>query len=151
MNARERQRREALGNEIAALMGPLVRSIRINLRACAEQLELAPGEANALWLLAAMGEMPTKDLARRLEIDPANASTMLTRLERSGLVRRDPAAHDRRKRVVSLTQKGRDTRQRLAQCIGERQPTFGALSTDDLAAFRDLLRRVAAEAGVERR
>ena len=94
-----------------------------------------------------MGGTTTKDLARRLDIDPANASTMLTTLERRGLVRRHPAPRDRRKRVVSLTEQGRQTRLRLARCIGERQPSFRALTTDELAAFRDLLRRVATEGG----
>jgi MarR family transcriptional regulator, organic hydroperoxide resistance regulator len=151
VNVRERQRRAALGNEIAALMGPLVRGLRVTLLACAEELGLSPGEANALWVLAAIGDTTTKDLARRLDIDPANASTMLTKLERRGLVRREPAQHDRRKRVVSLTDQGRETRQRLARCVGERQPSFRALSTDELATFRDMLRRVAAEGGVSPR
>jgi DNA-binding MarR family transcriptional regulator len=151
MKASERQRREAIGQEIAALMGPLVRSLRTTLRSCAEQLQLAPGEANALWLLAAVGELTTKELAQRLDIDPANASTMLTKLERRGLVRREPAQHDRRKRVVTLTDEGRETRLRLAQCVGERQPSFRALTTDELADFRDMLRRVAAEGGVAAR
>jgi DNA-binding MarR family transcriptional regulator len=148
MNARERQRREALGHEIAALLGPLVRGLRTTLRTCAEELELAPGEANALWVLAAIGHTTTKDLARRLDIDPANASTMLTKLERRGLIGREPAPHDRRKRLISLTEQGRDTRLRLAHCVGERQPSFRALSTDELAAFRDMLRRVTTEAGL---
>jgi MarR family transcriptional regulator, organic hydroperoxide resistance regulator len=148
VNTRERQRREALGNEIAALMGPLVRGLRVTLLACAGELGLAPGEANALWVLAAVGDTTTKDLARRLNIDPANASTILTRLERRGLVRREPAADDRRRRVASLTDQGREARLRLARCVGQRQPSFRALTTDELATFRDMLRRVAAEGGV---
>ena len=148
MNGRERQRREELGNEIAALMGPLVRNLRVTLRTCAEDAGLAPGEANTLWVVAAVGELTTKELARRLDVDPANTSTMLTKLERRGLVHREAAPHDRRKRVVSLTDEGRKTRIRLAQCVGERQPSFRALTTDELATFRDMLRRVTAEAGV---
>ena len=147
MNSRERQRREALGNEIAGLMGPLVRGLRLALRDCAGELELAQSEASALWVLAARGERTTKELARALGIDPANASNMLTRLERRGLVRREPAPDDRRKRVVSLTERGSETRLRLADCVGERQPSFRALTTDELGAFRDMLRRVAAEGG----
>src|SRR3954447_7773011 len=143
MNARERQKREAIGNEIAALMGPMVRGLRVALRTCAEEEQLAVGEANALWVLAAVGELPTKDLAARLDIDPANASTVLTKLERRGLIQRAPAAHDRRKRVVSLTKLGRETRLRLAHCVGERQPAFRELTTEELALFRDLLRRAA--------
>jgi DNA-binding MarR family transcriptional regulator len=143
MNARDGREREDLGNEIAALMAPLIRAMRVSLRSCAEAQELAPGEANALWLLATAGEITTKDLAGRLDIDPANASTLLTRLERRGLVRRDPATYDRRKRVVSLTESGRETRLALARCIGDRQPAFRNLSTEDLATLRDVLQRLA--------
>lgn len=148
MNAREQKERETISNEIAALMGPLVRGLRTTLRSCAEELELAPGEANALWVLAGVGELTTKDLARRLDIDPANASTMLTGLERRGLVSRQAAPQDRRKRVISLTEKGRAMRLRLAECVGERQPSFRALSTHELGVFRDMLRRVSGESGV---
>jgi DNA-binding MarR family transcriptional regulator len=142
--------REALGDEIAGLMGPLVRSLRAAMRECAEELGLTSAQANALWLLAVVGETTTGDLARRLDVDPANASTMLTTLERRGLVRREPARNDRRKRVVSLTAEGRGTRLRLADCVGGRRPSFRALTTDELATFRDMLRRVAAETGGSR-
>jgi GGDEF domain-containing protein len=39
----------------------------------------------------------------------------------------------------------RQTRRALARCIGRRQPGFGELSTSELVAFRDLLRRIGAE------
>jgi DNA-binding MarR family transcriptional regulator len=146
MNARERRRREEVGNEIAGLMSLLIRSIRGNLAACAEDRGLSPGEANLLWLLAASGPITTKDLARRLDIDPANASTLLTKLERRGLVRREPSPVDRRRRMVSLTEAGHEARAAIARCLGDRQPTFRKLTTDELTTFRDLLVRVAPDA-----
>jgi len=141
--AAEDQQREALGNEIAALMGPLVRELGGAFQTCAGDLGLAPSEAQILWLLAARGALPIKDLARALGIDPANASTLVTKLERRGLVRRDVAPHDRRLRLIAITRAGGDLRGRLAACIAERRPTFRALTTDELVAFRDLLRRLA--------
>jgi MarR family transcriptional regulator, organic hydroperoxide resistance regulator len=139
----EDKRRGQLGNEIAALMGPLVRELRGALLACAADLGLAPNEAQVLWVLALRGSLATKELARALDIDPANASTLITRLERRRLVRRNPATHDRRKRLISLTRQGRELRQRLADCVAERRPSFRELTTDELVTFRDLLRRVA--------
>ena len=52
------------------------------------QTGLGPGEAQALWLLGIGGDATTGDLARRLGVDPANASTLLTKLERRGLSNR---------------------------------------------------------------
>jgi DNA-binding MarR family transcriptional regulator len=137
--------REQLGREISALMGGLVRRFRGSFVSCADRLALGPGEAQALWLLTEDGGTTTGDVARRLNVDPANASTLLTKLEGRGLVRREPAPHDRRKRLVSPTAEGRKTRQALADCIGSRQDGFGGLSTGELTTFRDLLRRVAGE------
>jgi MarR family transcriptional regulator, organic hydroperoxide resistance regulator len=134
--------REQLGNEIAGLMGPLVRSLSAAFRECAGELGLALSEAQAVWLLGTAGALTTKDLAGRLGIDPANASTLVTRLERRGLVQRDADADDRRRRLVSLTDNGAELRLRLAGCVGERRPTFRGLTTDELVTFRDLLRRV---------
>ena len=142
--SKNRDERDALTNEIAGLMGPLIRGLRGSLRVCAESQGLAQSDANALWVLAAAGPLTTKDLAQRLDMDPANASTMLTRLERRGLVTREASEHDRRKRVASLTDAGRETRRALASCVGERQPSFSALTNAELATFRDLLRRATA-------
>jgi DNA-binding MarR family transcriptional regulator len=135
--------REQLGNEIAGLLGPLVRSLSAAFRDCAGHLGLALSDAQALWLLAVADALTTKELAGKLGIDPANASTLVTRLERRGLVRRGPAADDRRKRLVSLTPDGSELRLRLAGCVGERRPAFRELTTDELVVFRDLLRRIA--------
>jgi DNA-binding MarR family transcriptional regulator len=134
--------REEIGEEIASLLGPLVRSIRATLVECAGELGLALSDAQALWVLETRDSVSTKELARALDIDPANASTLITRLEARKLVRRTAAKDDRRKRLISITPRGRQTRARIAACIGERRPSFSALTTAELAIFRDLLRRV---------
>jgi DNA-binding MarR family transcriptional regulator len=140
---KEDQRREQLGREIATQMGGLVRTFRAGFGSCADRLQLGPGEAQAVWLLGERGDTSTRDLARKLDVDPANASTLLTKLERRGLVRREPAAHDRRKRLLSLTAEGRKTKRALGRCIEERQPGFDQLTTSELKTFRDLLNKVA--------
>ena len=143
MSTTDDRRREQLGNEIAALMGPLVRGLNSAFQTCAGALGLTPSEAQILWLLQLRGALPIKDLARALDIDPANASTLVTKLERRGLARRDAAPHDRRMRLIELTGAGRGMRDRLAACIADRKPTFRELTTDELVVFRDLLRRLA--------
>jgi MarR family transcriptional regulator, organic hydroperoxide resistance regulator len=144
VEASDGKRREELGDEIAALLSPLARELRAAFVSCAGELGLAPGEAQALWLLAARGAVSTTELARALTVDPANASTLITKLERRGLVAREAAASDRRKRLASLTPDGRRMRKRLSACMGRRKPTFGRLTTEELVNFRDLLRRLEA-------
>lgn len=144
MSGREEDR-ERVGHEIATLMGGLVRTFRAGFVACADRLELGPGEAQLLWLLEERGDSSTGDLAQRLGVDPANASTLLTKLERRGLVRRRPAERDGRRRLASLTAEGRRAKLALARCMEERQPGFGQLTTAELVSFRDLLQRVAGE------
>jgi DNA-binding MarR family transcriptional regulator len=63
--------------------------------------------AIAVWTLFQSEQMPAGDLARRCGCDAGNLSSMLDRLEQSGLVERVSAAHDRRVRYVRLTAKGR--------------------------------------------
>ncbi|HEY7267835.1 MAG TPA: MarR family transcriptional regulator [Solirubrobacterales bacterium] len=145
MPREERSPRERLGREIATTMGGLVRRFRAAFVACADELGLGPSEAQLIWLLDEAGDASTGDLARRLGVDPANASTLLTKLERRGLVRRVPAERDRRRRLVSLTDEGREAKATLTRCIGSRQPGFGQLTTAELVSFRDLLRRVAGD------
>jgi MarR family transcriptional regulator, organic hydroperoxide resistance regulator len=135
--------RERVANEVASLLSPLVRDLQGNFRACAEADGLALSEAQALWLLSAGGPLTTKELAQRLRIDPANASTLVTRLDRRGLVHRQPAPRDRRRRLIALTAAGRESRARLTACMAERGPSFAGLTTGELVTFRDLLRRLA--------
>lgn len=141
----ERTEREQLGNEIAALISGVARRYRGSFVGCAGQLGLGAGEAQALWLLSTGGEATTGELARGLGIDPANASTLLSKLERRGLIRRNPAAHDRRKRIVSHTAQGRQANRALTRCMEQSPSGFVELSTSELVTFRDLLRRIAGE------
>jgi GNAT superfamily N-acetyltransferase len=49
------------------------------------------------------------DLCRDLALDPGYSSRILRRLEKLGLVHRVPAAEDRRKNILALTERGRAT------------------------------------------
>jgi DNA-binding MarR family transcriptional regulator len=138
----ENEQRHRLGGEIATLMSGMARTFRAGFVACAAESNLAPAEAQLIWLLDERGDASTGDLAAALGIDPANASTLLTKLEARALVRRVPSERDRRKRVISLTAQGRRTRRSLSSCMESRQPGFAALSTEEMASFRDLLTRV---------
>ena len=136
------RKQEQLVEEIAALMGPFVREMRAAFMAGARELGLAPAEAQAVWLLGTRKSVTTKELAQALDIDPANASTLLTKLEKRGYVRRTVARDDARRRHASLTARGGRLRAELAEVVAARRPAFDALDLKELETFRDLLARV---------
>lgn len=73
--------------------------------------ELAPqltgGQLQVLELMIAFEPMKPSDLLPHLETTPAAITTLLDRMERGGLVRRERDEHDRRIVWVSMTDKGR--------------------------------------------
>jgi MarR family transcriptional regulator for hemolysin len=71
-------------------------------------LGLGHSEARLLSLLRRQGGRAQQEaLSASMNIDRSNAGRALLRLEREGLVRRQPDEADRRSRLVLLTDKGR--------------------------------------------
>jgi DNA-binding MarR family transcriptional regulator/GNAT superfamily N-acetyltransferase len=66
-------------------------------------------EARVLYELAHRDRPAAVDLCRDLALDPGYSSRILRRLEKLGLVHRVPAAEDRRKNILALTERGRAT------------------------------------------
>ena len=66
-------------------------------------------------LTVIMNNMPIRqaDLGRALDIKRANVVTLLTELETRGLIVRQPSANDRRAQVIYLTEKGKQTTEKL--------------------------------------
>lgn len=93
-------------------------------------------------LYQAGGPMRMSDLSKRLLVSNGNASTIVNRLEKDGLVRRVAEAGDRRVVKVQLTEDGRA--QFEEQATGHEEVVddlLGALDHDDLDMIRDLLRK----------
>jgi len=83
------------------------------------------------------------ELSRMLLVSNGNATTVVDRLEKDGLVRRTPSETDRRTVFVGLTPEG------LAQFEGlaadheaEVNRLFGGLSEADLDTLTDILKRM---------
>ena len=89
------------------------------------------------------------ELARWARVEQPTMAQLLSRMERDGLIRRDPDPNDRRSSLVSLTE---DARARLpaARAVleqGNRDATRG-LSDAEVEALIELLRRVLANVEV---
>jgi DNA-binding MarR family transcriptional regulator len=74
-------------------------------------------------------------------VDRTTMVTLVDELEGKGLVERRPDPRDRRKNVVALTEAGRVTLQGATEAADEAERSFlGALSAEQAATFRELLR-----------
>ena len=66
-------------------------------------------EVRVLLEIDAAGRCTARDLTRKLDIDPGYLSRMLSRFTKNGLVEGSVSPSDGRAKIVSLTDKGRDT------------------------------------------
>ncbi|WP_425953809.1 MarR family winged helix-turn-helix transcriptional regulator [Xylanimonas sp. McL0601] len=80
---------------------------------------VTPGQLRLLRALSyAGGPLRAVDLAEALDVAPRSVTTKVDQAEEDGFVRRLPDPHDRRARLVELTDAGRDA---LAQVSIERR------------------------------
>jgi DNA-binding MarR family transcriptional regulator len=107
--------------------------------AIAQQLDLHPGQAGVLRLLAE--PQPMGELAGVMHCDNSNITGIVDRLEERGLVERQPAEYDRRVKLIALTPEGRRLREELNRRLAEPPEPLTRLSAADLRTLRDILRR----------
>jgi len=128
--------------EVWAMLCELVLD-NVRRREVSETLGLSFSRTRAIRRIArqpmAMGE-----LARALDIDPPNATTMVDELEALGLARRRPHPTDRRAKVVEATRKGKDIARRADLIMSTPPPAVSALDPADIGELRRILRSAAA-------
>jgi DNA-binding MarR family transcriptional regulator len=82
-----------------------------------------------------------RELAAQLHCDSSNVTGLVDGLEAHGLVERRSAEQDRRVRMLVVTERGAQVRDRLNAVLNEVPPALAALSAEDQRALRDILRR----------
>lgn len=82
------------------------------------------------------GPMAQRDLALAVQVEDQTMSRIVERLERSGYVERHRHGTDRRRRMVSLTDLGRQTRDRATE---QRRSEEYFAAVEDLTALRSAL------------
>ena len=84
---------------------------------------------------------PMGELAKQLSCDNSNVTWITDRLEERGLVTRTQAPHDRRVRLLVLTDEGRELRQEISERLAEPPPAISGLSRHEQRTLRDILAR----------
>ena len=129
--------------EAWSLMAELFWQMRPRMLRVAGELGLTPPQMFALRVLDPETPMPMRDLAAQLHCDSSNVTGLVDGLEAHGLVERRSAEHDRRVRMLVVTERGAQVRERLHAVIHEVPPELASLSAADQRALRDIMRRAA--------
>ncbi|SRR6266702_1052554 len=104
---------------------------------------LSPGALKTLFKLQPGEGIPMRDLADHWGFDASYVTSLADALEERGLVERRPHPTDRRIRMLVLTDKGVEARERAQQLVEELPPSFAALTVAERRQLRDLVRKVA--------
>ena len=116
--------------------------------ALAARLGLHATDHKAVDVLLQAGPLTAGDLADRMGLTSSAITTMVDRLERHGLVRRDRDAEDRRRVIVRPTVTPRISRERFMTLMEPMLADYGrdlaGLSNDELDLVRRFMRESAA-------
>jgi DNA-binding MarR family transcriptional regulator len=137
-----------LGSETWSLLQQLVFADRPRWLAVIREYDLVPPH----WIALQTLEEPTPmgELAKRLACDNSNVTWITDRLEERGLVTRTQAPHDRRVRLLVLTEEGHRLRDEIGERLAEPPAAIKTLSAADQRALRDLAARALQSAEAER-
>jgi DNA-binding MarR family transcriptional regulator len=107
-------------------------------REVSEATGMSFGRARAIRRLARR-PMSMRELAEAMDIDPPNATVLVSDLEAQGLVRRRPHPTDGRAKVVEATRKGKALARRADAILATPPAGLSALAAGDLETLRRIL------------
>lgn len=108
-----------------------------------DQAGLTPTQWAALAQLAEAGSASQNHLGRMTAMDPATIQGVIQRLEKRGLIERQPDPEDRRRTLLTLTEDGQ-AQVRTLRPNGARvtADTLAPLTDDERERFLELLRKL---------
>src|ERR1044072_1443493 len=127
--------------EAWGLMGKLFWEMRPRMVRVAGEFGLTPPQLFALKTLDPDEPAPMRALAVALPCDSSNVTGLVDGLAAQGLVERREADHDRRVRMLVVTDRGAEVRNRMIEVMQEVPDALAGLSAEDQRALRDVLRR----------
>ena len=106
-------------------------------------VEINPAQGRILFVLWQEGPMPIHDLARRVSLGKSTLTNALDRLEASGEVMRDRSDDDRRKIVIRLTPRTKETKKLYEEVSRTMTSLFyRGLSASEITQFEASLEHV---------
>ena len=122
-------------------MGKLFWEMRPRMIQLASEFGLSPPQLFALRTLDPDHPVSMRELAEQLQCDSSNVTGLVDGLAAQGLVQRREGEHDRRVRMLVITERGAEVRKRMEAAVQTVPREIAALSVADQRALRDILRR----------
>ena len=119
------------------------RQISLYLESHTRGLGLSPLEGHVLTYLRKYAPAPIGELVRVFGVKQSTFTSLLDRLERAGLVRREINRDDRRSFLIHITDKGRDLSRRLNRLLETLEADIRRhVRSPELKGFRAVMRAV---------
>ena len=133
------------------LANHMARLFALGLAARIKPLGLAPAQFMTLLALWEEDGLTQKELVRRLDVEQATMANTLARMERDGLIAREPHPEDRRAQCVRLTDTARALEgEAKAAATAANEQALAGFSKTERARFLDFMQRaIAAMQAVE--
>ncbi|WP_433662343.1 MarR family winged helix-turn-helix transcriptional regulator [Nocardia sp. CA-128927] len=122
--------------ELCGLVNGLAQQIADHVRERAITLGLTTAQATALREMT--GAMTMRELAERMSCEPSNATFIVDKLEKQGLIERRAHPTDRRAKHLILTPTGCALREQLLQLLVQGSP-LAALAPEQQRTLQSLL------------
>ena len=104
---RENFQGDTLENSIAFEVMHIYRRMLQRGSQAMERMNIGVGQVPILGLLGENGTMTQRQIAEEIRVTPATICGTMKRMEKAGLIRREPNANDGRVNCISLTDEGR--------------------------------------------
>lgn len=105
--------------------------------------DVQPGYLTILHYLWQRDQITQKELNQHVAIEQATLSNTLKRMERDGLIQREPNRKDRRRHLISLTAKGASLNSPVSAAIDDlRKIVNQGLTINDRRYFKRIMRQM---------
>lgn len=119
------------------------RQISVYLETHTRELGVSPGEGHLLSYLRSYSPAPVGELVRVFGIKQSTFTSLLDRLEKAGLIRREMNPGDRRSFLIHITDSGRELAERLNRLLETLEAEIREkVSPQDMEGFRAVMAAV---------
>ena len=133
----------ARGGRLSYAVFALARAHRATASQLLREMGLHSGQEHLIMQLLDRDGQSQQELLESVGLDQSTVSKSLRRLEEAGLLTRRPAPHDRRARIVTLTEAGRALRGPLeAMWSHLEERSVAGLTEDEIAGFITVADRI---------